>query len=128
MPARKQMPNRPSKRKPSPDVPQESRAAEALTVFWMLTMMATLAAELASAAVWGLLQLAGKAEDLPAAVGLLPGLLMLIAVTTGILCLLLTPLAWHVRRQPPPLGVVVLAVVIGASPLLTLLVLRLASK
>lgn len=90
-------------------------------MFWMLTMMATLGAEVSSLITWGLLAMAGNSEEIPATLRLLPGWLMAVALVTGVLCLLLTPLAYRFRKTPPPLGVTLIAAAVGASPLVYLL-------
>lgn len=104
-------------------VPDENRGGEAFTVFWMLTLMVTLGAELSALAVWGVSAAAGDAEDLPVTLRLLPGWLLAVALITGLLCLLLTPLAYRLRAAPPPLGVTIIAFIVGASPLVVLLLI-----
>ena len=44
-------------------------------------------------------------------------------LAVGLLCLLLTPLAYRIRTTPPPLGVTVIAAIVGASPLVVLLLI-----
>lgn len=88
-------------------------------------MMAALGAELAALLSWGLLALVEDPATLPESVRMLPGLLLLIALATGVLCLLLTPLAYRIRRVPPPGGVVVIAVAVGALPLVAVLLMQL---
>lgn len=105
--------------------PQESRAADAVTVFWMLTMMATLGAEVVSLVSYALIAQADDPTTLPLTLRMLPGLLQMTALVTGVLCLLLTPVAYKLRRVPPPGGVVVIAVAVGAFPLITLLLMQL---
>jgi len=122
---------KPKKARPRRDgdraqAPDESRGAEAFTVFWMLTMMATLGAEVSSLITWGLLTAAGNSDETPAALRMLPGWLLAVALITGVLCLLLTPLAYRLRRAPPPTGVTLIAAAVGASPLLYLLLSTLA--
>jgi hypothetical protein len=50
-------------------------------------------------------------------------MLLFVAVATGILCLVFTPLAYRVRRVAPPRAIAIAAVVIALSPLITMLVL-----
>jgi len=94
----------------------ESQAAVALTVAWMLTCMSTAVGVLAVLAL-ELLMLA-----FPAAGGALhplarmAGVFLFVALATGVLCLVFTPLAIKVRGTPPPRAVVVGAVLIGLSP------------
>jgi hypothetical protein len=111
-------------RRQQPDA-QESRPAVALTIAWMLTCMSTAAGVLVVLAL-RLLMLAFPA----AAAGAHPlertsGILLFVALTTGLMCLLLTPLALMVRRIAPPRAVTVGAILIALSPLLLLVVLLL---
>ena len=93
---------------------QESRGAEALTVLWMLTALATLLAESVAAAVW--IALAPRETGAGASLGLLPAVMLFTALVTGTICLSLTPLVRRLRATPPPRGIVVAALLIGASP------------
>ena len=76
----------------------ESRAAVAMTVAWMLTCMST-------------------AAGTAVALGLRIVMLLAVAVFTGVLCLLFTPLTYRVRRTPPPRSIAIAAVQIGLAPL-----------
>jgi hypothetical protein len=97
----------------------ESRAAVALTVGWMLSVLSTLAA-LAVAALVGLATLAWPApEDQAHPLAALAGMMLFVAIATGLLCLALTPLALRVRQIPPPLAITIGAVLIGLAPLVT---------
>jgi hypothetical protein len=106
---------------------QESRAAVALTVAWMLTCMSTAAGVLVVLALRLLILAfpAGGGRVHPLAQ--MAGVFLFVALLTGFLCLLLTPLALKVRRTRPPGPVVVGAVLIGLSPLLLLGALSLLS-
>jgi hypothetical protein len=109
-------------REPMPDA-QESRAAVALTVAWMLTCMSTAAAMLLVLAL-RLLMLA-----FPAAAGgvhplqRMAGVFLFVAVLTGALCVALTPLVHRARRAAPPRAITTAAVLIGIAPLVLLAVL-----
>jgi len=46
-----------------------------------------------------------------------PGLFLLVATVTGLLCLTLTPVVIRVRRDPPPRSITLFAVIAGALPL-----------
>jgi hypothetical protein len=113
-----------NKRPPLPDE-RESRAAVALTVVWMLACMSTVV----GMAVVGLLHL-GMAVTPVAAGGLHPlarisGVMLFVAIVTGVLSLVLTPLAYRVRMVPPPRAITIAAVLIGLLPLVVLVVLAL---
>ena len=96
-------------------VPQESQRAEAITVFWMMALLATVLAQVA-ALVARLIVVFVSAY--PALV-LLSGLLLLIACVTGLLCLALTPLVLRWRRVAPPALITRFALVASFLPLVT---------
>jgi hypothetical protein len=94
----------------------EPRGVEALTVLWMLTAVATLMAE-ATAGAMAWMASSRPAESLASSpLQALPGVMLLTALTTGTLCLVLTPLVSRLRAARPPLAVTWAAVVIGLSP------------
>jgi hypothetical protein len=103
----------------------ESRAAVALTVAWMLTLLSTAAALVVAGAAWGLMLAfpppAGQGHPL----GLFPGTLTFVAAATGALCLILTFVATRVRKSPAPLAITIAAVLIGAAPWITIVALAL---
>src|SRR4051812_43696413 len=105
-----------TRRKPaaSPAAPAESRAAEALTVGWLLAVMMTFLCELGSA---GALALGRFGADMSAAAAYL----LFAALVMGIASLALTLGVLQVRRVSPPRGVTVVSLVIGAAPLLVFL-------
>lgn len=81
---------------------------------WMLTLVATLAAEalgaIAAFFVWRI-EAVGPWDALP-------GLMWFIALVTGVACLLLMPLVYRFRREPPPTPVAALSLAAGLIPLL----------
>ena len=100
----------------------ESRAAVATTVGWMLTVMSTLAGLFVAAAIGGLVLLAPAPpwEEHPLAA--LAGLMLLVSAATGVVSLALTVLAYRVRQTPPPRAITIAAVLIGLTPLVTIAV------
>ena len=94
----------------------ESRAAEAVTVAWMLSVLATAAADVGALLLW----LLGRFWPVPAgreqAWIFLPLLLAFMAAITGLVCLLLIPVVYRVRRDPPPLAITIFAAVASAIP------------
>src|SRR4029453_15552378 len=116
-----------SKKKPPaaitvPDA-HESRGAVAVTVVWMLLALSCLAAQLVALATWLVARAAGIPAGRPNALLLVPSTLMLVAVLTGVLLVVMTPLAYRVRKSRPPLAVTVAAIVIAVAPLVTVAVL-----
>jgi hypothetical protein len=94
----------------------ESRAAEFMTVGWLLTTLTTLVCEVVgAAATW-------FAQRNPQAVGIaaLATVLLFAAVITGALALLLLAVAWKLRTVKPPRGITVFAVFVSAAPLVML--------
>jgi hypothetical protein len=53
------------------------------------------------------------------------GTILLVAVTTGLVCLLLTPLVYRVRRTAPPRSITIGAALVGLAPLVAIAVLSL---
>jgi hypothetical protein len=101
---------------------EESRGAEALTVLWMLATVATLAAEFVAGAGLLFFPANSSADEAPSPLSALPGVMLFTALTTGTLCLVLTPLVRRLRRTPPPPAVVWMAAVVGVSPWAILLI------
>ena len=102
---------------------QETAAAEAITVAWMLSMLATIGAEVAAIVVFVWTVVASMNDE--SIVLRLPGILLYIALVTGIVCLILIPIAQKVRRKPAPSGITICALVVGVAPMVTVLVLSL---
>jgi hypothetical protein len=80
----------------------------------MLTFMATVAAE----GLWGVTTILVWQIDDAGPWDSLPGLMWFVAFITGILCLLLMPLVYRFRREPPPTPIAALSLVAGLIPLL----------
>ena len=102
---------------------RESRGAVALTVAWMLTCMSTAAGLLVVLALRLLMiafpMAAGGVHPLER----VAGVLLAVALITGICCVVLTPLVYRVRQTPPPREITVGAVLIGVAPIVLLIVL-----
>jgi hypothetical protein len=108
-------------RPPVPDA-NESRAAVATTVGWMLTVMSTLAGLFVAAAIGGLVLLAPAPAGQEHPLAALAGLMLLVSAATGVVSLALTVLAYRVRLTPPPRAITIAAVLIGLAPLVTIAV------
>jgi len=101
----------------------ESRSAVALTVVWMLTCMSTAVGCFVVLAL-RLLMLAlpvaaGRVHPLSQAAGVL----LFVAITTGVMCLALTSVIYRVRAIPPPRPVTIGAIAIGIAPIVLLVLL-----
>ncbi len=93
-------------------------------------MMATLAALIGAWGTW-LLAVWFVAGDPDAKrVNLLltlPGMLLFIAIVTGVVCLILGPLARRLRLQAVPSQISIFAFLVGIAPLVTLVIFALAN-
>jgi hypothetical protein len=98
----------------------ESRGAVALTVAWMLTAMSTAAAMLVVAAVQAIMAANPAVPGRPHPMLPLSSVMLFVALATGIVCLVFTPLAYRVRRSRPPTAITIAAILIGLSPLVTI--------
>jgi hypothetical protein len=101
----------------APPSPPESRAAEAVTVGWLLAVMTAGLCEVGSGIA---LALRSAAEGL----ALAASYLFFAALVIGTLSLALAAAACATRRVPPPRGILVAGFVIGVAPLLLLLLLQ----
>jgi hypothetical protein len=95
----------------------ETRATDAMTVCWMIAVMQTFLLELATIAVRWYTQLHPEQERAVMAFKLL----YLSAALGGCISLLLLLVVFRLRRVPPPKGVTAFATIVGALPILTLL-------
>ena len=102
---------------------QESRGAVALTVAWMLTCMSTAAGLMVVLALQLLMLAFPVAAGGFHPLGRVAGVLLAVALITGVCCVALTPLVYRVRQTPPPREITVGAVLIGIAPIVLLVVL-----
>ena len=95
----------------------EDRGSVALTVVWMLTALATAAAVavvlVARLLLWQFPPDSSGASPLR----IVPELFLMVATITGLLCLVLTPVVYRARRDPPPRSIATTAVVVSVLPL-----------
>jgi hypothetical protein len=105
-------------RRPRPVRPvanNPSDRGEVVTVMWMLALSATLLSE----GLGILIRLFALQAGISARLQLLSGTLLTVALLSGLVTLVLTPVTLKLRRVPPPPPVVVSAVVAGIVPILT---------
>jgi hypothetical protein len=124
VPAKKKRKNKAKQRRrlAKASLPIEDRRSEAVTVAWMLAIIATLGAEI----VGGVSLLVTSDWNASAETrSLLPGLMLFIAVVTGVICLLLTPLVHRFRRDPPPAPIQYVAVTASVLPILVAIMMLL---
>jgi hypothetical protein len=113
-----------NRRDRQPDA-DESRAAVALTVAWMLSCMSTAVGMLTLLALRLLMLAFPAAAGGVHPLGRISGVLLFVALITGGTCLVFTPLVYRVRGVPPPQTITIGAVLIGLSPIVLLIVLNL---
>ncbi len=97
-------------------VPSETRAAEALTVGWLLSVMTAGLCELGSGLALAL-RTVGPGLDFAARY------LFFAALVIGVVSLILAAGVYRVRRVAPPRGVTVVGLAIGAAPLVVVLLM-----
>jgi len=95
---------------------RETRAAEAATIAWMLTVMTTLLCAGGAAFMW----LFAGAHDGRQAVVLMH-LLHFSSIITGVTSLVLLGVVLKTRIEAPPQSIVVFALVVAALPILAAL-------
>jgi hypothetical protein len=89
-----------------------------LTVFWMLSVMTGLLCEVGFVLARAYLRLF---DPTAARMEVLAGMLLFAAAVVGVISLALCVAVVKLRKSPPPLGVIVFGVVIGAIPLAAML-------
>jgi hypothetical protein len=94
----------------------ETRAADAVTIFWMLTVLATLGCEVGLAAVAAYLGLGPAQGEVRAMAQLLFSTLAFTAILAGVVSLALGWAARALRRAAPPRSVAWAAFCIGGAP------------
>ena len=104
-----------AKRDPGTPATPESQSAEAVTVGWMLSAIAAVAAE----AVGIVLQLVLRSQPNLAWLQIPARTILFVAFVAGVATLALTPLTLKLRRSPPPRPILIAALVAGIMPLLT---------
>jgi hypothetical protein len=116
-----------SKRKQRPiaqPAATEPSAVETLTVGWMLSVMTTLVCELGFVAARAYLIVVAPAS---ARIQVLAMVLLFAAFVVGSVSLELAYAVVRGRHTPPPRGILVFSVVVGAAPAATVLLRLLAS-
>jgi hypothetical protein len=104
--------------------PKETRAAEVVTVAWMMAALSASLGTVLATAAYGWLLFTVELGKIDAKMVGIPFLFFFIAAITGVICLLLTPLALKLRRAPPPLAVTLFAVFFGVAPLIAAILLE----
>lgn len=90
----------------------ESQASKAVTIVWSLSVVMVLVCVLMAIAARLFIWAQPDSEKLP----VLEAFALFAAGVIGVVSLVLLPIVYRVRRIPPPIGVVVFAVIVAASP------------
>jgi hypothetical protein len=107
---------RPKKSRPDRREPAESRASEAVTIAWTVSVTGVFVADLiVIAAHW---YARGHPQAQPARA--LEAIMLLSAALMGAASLALLAVVWRTRRLKPPQGYVVFAVLVAAAPVIVL--------
>ena len=107
------------------DEPEETQAAEVVTVVWTLSVLTGLFCDVGAAlALLYVSARGGVQADQPDLVVLLSVLLFFAATIIGVLSMILLPIVLRVRQVPPPRGFVVFAVLVAVAPILAMIVQR----
>jgi hypothetical protein len=94
-------------------LPEESRAAEALTVGWLLAVMTAALCQFGGALAWAL-------RDLGPGAALAMRYFFFAALLIGLMSLVLAGGVFKTRRVPPPRGITIIGLVIGVAPLVVM--------
>ena len=109
-----------NRQQPLAELPPEEKRAETVTIAWMLCVLFTFCAE-----VVGLLSKVAlsyaELNDPQNRWAVLPVVTLTMGLVTGTMSLLLTPLVYRWRKTPPPESITLVAVLVGLTPLATLL-------
>lgn len=119
MAKRKTKPRRPSKPASPPPrrYSEETRAGDAATVAWVVSVMMVLLCDIgAAAAHWWSRDYAN-----PGGIAVFKELLLFSGAVIGFVSLALLPIMLKVRRVAPPTGILVFAVCVAAAPMAAIL-------
>ncbi len=97
--------------------PLETRASEAITVAWTVTITMTLLCDLVIIAAHFYLTTYPEATQIE----LLRGLMLLGGSLVGIMSLIILPILYRVRKFPPPRGLVIFGICVAIAPLAAIL-------
>ena len=93
--------------------PQETKAAEVMTVGWTVCLTGVLLCDLVAVMVHLVVPLFSAGIHWQ----VLENLMLFSGSLIGLLCLILVPVVYRVRRVPPPIGIVMFAIFISIAPI-----------
>jgi hypothetical protein len=98
------------------EFPVEDRAAEAVTVAWMLSSMVTFGALVLSGIAWLTIPLLTAQAIEVGSIGIIPRLLLFVATVTGSVSIITMLCAVRLRKVAPPRAVIIASSVICIFP------------
>jgi hypothetical protein len=93
--------------------PQETKAAEVMTVGWTVCLTGVLLCDLVAVMVHLVIPLFFAAIHWQ----VFENLMLFSGALIGLFCLILVPVVYRVRRVPPPIGIVMFAIFISTAPI-----------
>lgn len=96
------------------NTPVESGVAESLTIFWVVTVLMCLMANLLAVFTHFFVLANPAAEKMQ----LLKGLVLFTGALVGSASMVVLPILYRVRRVPPPTGLVVFGACVAAAPVI----------
>ncbi len=97
-------------------IPAETRAADAITIAWTVTVTTLTFCLLATLGAHGYVKLVPDAKKML----LLREMMLFAAAIVGTLSILLLPAVYRFRQTPPPRGLVVFGMCLSVAPLLVM--------
>lgn len=92
---------------------QETKAAEVMTVGWTVCLTGVLLCDLVAVMVHLVVPLFSDGIHWQ----MLESLMLFSGSLIGLFCLILIPVVYRVRRVPPPIGIVMFAILISIAPI-----------
>ena len=93
--------------------PQETKAAEVVTVGWTVCLTTVLLCDLVTVMVHLVIPLFSEGIRWQ----VFENVMLFSGSLIGLFCLILVPVVYRVRRVPPPIGIVLFAIFISAAPI-----------
>lgn len=110
---------KPPRNKPRPRArrePAESRASEAVTIAWTVSVTGVLVADLIVIAA----HLYARSHPGLQPANALEGVMLISAAAMGTASLSLLPIVWRTRRLKPPQGYIIFAALVAVAPIIVL--------
>jgi hypothetical protein len=94
----------------------ESRASDAMTIVWTVSVTSVFVADIVVIAA----HLYARSDPSAKSARVLEAIMLLSAAAMGVVSLTLLPIVWRTRRLKPPQGYVVFATLVAAAPIIAL--------